>query len=266
MLKKPLIIAHRGARKYAPENTMPAFRKVLELDCVDGVEFDTLLTKDKVPVISHSNDLSELTATHSFIHDLTYKELQDVDAGSHFHPDFTGEKIPKLASVLELYANTNLLIDIEIKVQPRWHIGVEKIVADMIYYYALEERTIVSSFNPIILWRLAKIAPRIKRAFITEPHAFFFLRTYFFAKILKVSGLHPHIKATKRDLIDFARRAGWWVYLWTPNTSEEMKYAIELGADGIITDNPLQLKEIIECQTPNQTTKKKMILNGKRQI
>lgn len=246
MTTRPLIIAHRGECRHAPENTMPAFKKVLELGAADGVEFDVLLTKDKVAVVSHSNDLSELTNRHELIHELTFEDLKEVDVGSHFHPSFAGERIPKLSSVLELYAPTKLQIIIEVKVQPKWRIGIEKIVADMLYYYQLEDRAIVSSFNPMILWRFAKIAPHIRRALLTEPHAFFFLRTCFFAKMLKVSGLHPYLKATTPRLIEFARRTGWWVYLWTANTEDEMIRAIELGADGIITDEPVKLKELID--------------------
>lgn len=243
--QRPLIIAHRGARMSAPENTLPAFQKAIEMG-VDGVEFDTLLTKDKIAVISHSNDLHDLTPHQKLIHDMTYNQLKEIDVGSHFSTEFAGERIPTLSSVLELYANTDQLVNIEIKVQPRWHIGVEKIVADLIYFYGLENRAIVSSFSPIILWRMAQVAPHIKRAFLTEPHAFFFLRSWFFARMLRVSGLHPQLKATKPGIVHFARKVGWKIFLWTANTPDEMIRAIELGVDGIITDDPLKLKELID--------------------
>ncbi|MBI4365660.1 MAG: glycerophosphodiester phosphodiesterase, partial [Deltaproteobacteria bacterium] len=98
-----LILAHRGASKYAPENTLPAFRKALELG-IDGVEFDVQLTRDKVPVVIHSDHLAPWTTTYEFVYRTPLRALETIDVGSVFGAAFAGERIPTLEAVLALLA------------------------------------------------------------------------------------------------------------------------------------------------------------------
>ena len=97
---QPAIVAHRGLLKLAPENTIPAFRAALAVGL--GIEFDVSQTKDGKIAILHDNTVDRTTDGHGKIADLTWAEVQKLDAGSWFHPDFAGTRIPLLSDVLEL--------------------------------------------------------------------------------------------------------------------------------------------------------------------
>ena len=114
MTNRPLVIAHRGARKYAPENSVPAFKKAFEMG-LDGVEFDVMSSSDGVPVVVHDDNLTKLTNLHIHVHKTPHIDLNNIDIGGKFNPYFSGEIIPTLKEILELFANTNMLLNIELK-------------------------------------------------------------------------------------------------------------------------------------------------------
>src|ERR1044071_4382596 len=112
MIMSPLVIAHRGASAHAPENTLAAFRRALEVGA-DGVEFDVRLSRDGVPAVIHDSTLERTGGRADKVSKLTALELQDVDVGSWFnrkHPEradqaFADERVPLLTQVLELLAD-----------------------------------------------------------------------------------------------------------------------------------------------------------------
>ncbi len=241
-MKHPLVIAHRGARLEAPENTIPAFERAMQIGA-DGIECDVMLTADKVPVISHDDRITKLSTTFHRVHDTKYRELRTIDLGSRFSDKFVGVTFPTLSDLLSLFRPTSMLLNIEIKLQAQYSNGVEKIVADTIHEFNMDDQVIISSFSPTILWRMKQYAPHLRRALLTEPKAFFFLHMRFFAKVLDVWGIHPALSATDRRLVEVARRNNWQVMVWTLNTPSQFAQAIQLGVDGIITDDPPLLKQ-----------------------
>lgn len=239
--KRPLMIAHRGARKVAPENTLEAFRKAIKLG-FDGVEFDVVITKDKVPIVFHGNDLSLITRAKGLIHEMLYEDIAKIDAGSLFDPKYAGEKIPRLEEALALLQDSSMFLNVEIKSQPRGHNGIEPLVADLIKKYGLQNRVLVSSFSPLILRRFRKIAPEIPASLLVGPNPFFFLKTLLSVNMLRVSAINPVFQYTSEALVLFAKEQKYRVYVWNVNTRQEYARAIELGVDGIITDEPELLK------------------------
>lgn len=238
---RPVIIAHRGARKVAPENTISAFKKAIKLG-FDGVEMDIVLTKDKVPVVFHGNDLSHYTRSTGLISETLSRDIEKIDAGSLFDPSYSSERIPLLSDVLALLSEHDIFVNLELKSQPRGHRGIEEIVAKMVYHYELFDRVLISSFSPIILWRFNRIAPKIPLALIVGPHPFFFLKTLLSANMLRVQAINPILNYTSPMLVNFAKRKDWKVFVWAVNTKQEYKHAVELGVDGVITDEPELLK------------------------
>jgi glycerophosphoryl diester phosphodiesterase len=93
-----VVVAHRGASRYAPENTLAAFRKAIELGA-NGIECDVIFTRDNVPVIAHDTDLSDVGPPLDLSR-LTLEEARKLDVGSWFSPDFKGETMPTLAEAL----------------------------------------------------------------------------------------------------------------------------------------------------------------------
>lgn len=102
------VIAHRGASMEAPENTLSAFKRAIELG-VDFIECDVHMTKDKIPVVIHDNDIQGTPIDQLFL-----SELQKWDAGSWFLQKFSGEKVPTLNELLNVnFGKTGLMIEIK---------------------------------------------------------------------------------------------------------------------------------------------------------
>jgi glycerophosphoryl diester phosphodiesterase len=95
-MHRPFLWAHRGASKNAPENTMAAFAAAVELG-VDGLELDIHLSRDGIPVVIHDESLERTTNGRGFVSDASLVQLQQLDAGAWFSPEFTGEPLPTLA-------------------------------------------------------------------------------------------------------------------------------------------------------------------------
>ena len=113
MLKK--IFAHRGASAYAPENTLPAFEKAVDIGA-DGVELDIHLSRDGRLVVIHDEMLDRTTNGHGFVKDFTLAELKKLDVSKTMtNSGFCNLRIPTLGEVYELLADTELLVNVEVK-------------------------------------------------------------------------------------------------------------------------------------------------------
>jgi len=109
----PLIIAHRGAKWKAPENTKSAFDTALAYP-IQGIEFDVQLTKDEIPVIYHDRSLYKINRSRRRISDYTFKELENEDWGGWFSKQFHNEPLLSLENALQLYCHrTQLLVEIK---------------------------------------------------------------------------------------------------------------------------------------------------------
>ena len=157
----PLIIAHRGDAANAPENTIPAFRKALDLGA-DGIELDVRLTKDEKLVVFHDRRLDRTSNGHGPVNHHTQSEVLDLDAGSWFGPDFMGEQPPTLDEAFESLPS-DFLINVEMKVIMKGMKLIAHKVAEVVRRHARWDSTLVASFNPISLWELRKIEPKITR-------------------------------------------------------------------------------------------------------
>ncbi len=138
-MKKPLIIAHRGASALAPENTIAAFQKAIA-GGADGIEFDVRLSKDGIVVVFHDSTLERLTTRKGLVSSLTAEELQKIDVGSWFNQhsrkqsndDFSGETIPTLSRLLEFLKDFKGLVYIELKCRESETEKLSKAVCEMI--------------------------------------------------------------------------------------------------------------------------------------
>jgi glycerophosphoryl diester phosphodiesterase len=118
MSTQHIIIGHRGASGLAPENTLASFRKAFELG-TKWVEFDVRLCRDATPVICHDDTTTRTTnLADKKIIDLSLEEIKQLDAGSWFSPEFSGETIPTFAETLQFLAKHNMQANIELKSNP----------------------------------------------------------------------------------------------------------------------------------------------------
>ncbi len=124
-MKYTKILAHRGASAYAPENTMAAFKKAIEMNA-DGIELDVHLSKDGYIVIIHDERVDRTTDGKGEVKDFSLDELKKLDAGSWFSDEYKGEKIPTLEELLSLIKNTEIYLNIEIKAGYRVYPDIEE--------------------------------------------------------------------------------------------------------------------------------------------
>src|SRR5262245_43372391 len=121
--RKPYVVAHRGGRKWAPENTMAAFKKAIDAG-VYGIELDIHRSKSGELMVIHDETVNRTTNGTGLIKDMTFAELQKLDAGSWFAPSFKDERVPLLSEVLALI-NGKCVLNVEIKNIPVAYPGIE---------------------------------------------------------------------------------------------------------------------------------------------
>jgi glycerophosphoryl diester phosphodiesterase len=114
---RPPVIAHRGARALAPENTLAAFRRARE-EGARWIETDVKLTHDGIPIIMHDDTLDRTTDGKGPVADITWADMQKLDAGSWFDLAYKGEHVPRLAEVLRFVLEHNMRINLELKPCP----------------------------------------------------------------------------------------------------------------------------------------------------
>src|SRR5687768_5538366 len=154
MTNAPLIISHRGASAFAPENTVAAFKKAIESGA-DGVEFDVQLSKDGVLMVIHDATLTRTAGIEKRVADMTSRQLANVDVGSWFNiafpararPEFAAERIASLRNVLQLLEDLEGPIYIEMKCETEEEVSpLVDAVCREIADTRLLDRIIVKSF------------------------------------------------------------------------------------------------------------------------
>ena len=239
-----LNLAHRGASYDAPENTLPAFRLAAEMGA-EGVELDAQLSRDGDVVIIHDFQVNKTTNGRGAVKDKTTADLKRLDAGSHFAAAFAGTPIPTLS---ELFAALGpvLLFNIELKTMSMIDQGLEAEVIRLIEDHNVQDRAMVSSFNPLALRRAYRLNPNIKRGLLWSPRLPLHLRWQLFRSVAKPDMFHPHWQATTPALVKREHDKGLLVNVWTCNEPQAMRRLIGMGVDAIMTDRPDLLKQVID--------------------
>ncbi len=240
-LRKVKVYAHRGASGACPENTMAAFRKAVELG-VDGVETDVQLTRDGIPVLIHDEVLARTTGAAGMVADKTYAELQQLDAGAWFSPEFQGTRIPRLEELLEMATMSGIDLNIEIKSGVVLYPDIEKIVVQLIRQYAWCERTIISSFNHFSLVDCKKQAPEIRTGILYTAGL---VDPWIYAQHVQADALHPLFYGVRPELVQGAHHAGIAVNPWTVDNPAHIAAMLKSGVDGIITNHPERVLEVL---------------------
>lgn len=242
---QPLVIAHRGASAYAPENTLAAFRLAAEQGA-DAIELDVDLTRDGHVVVMHDATVERTTNGHGRVADLTLDEIRHADAGVWKDVAFKGERIPLLEEVFEAVGR-RVLINVELKGMSLRGSGLEAKVAALIEKHGLIDRVLISSFNPFALRRAKHINPRLACGLISAPELPIFLREAWLAPL--VSGLnarHPHHSQVDKAVVAQWHAQGLAVNVWTVNQAAVARAMAQAGVDGIFGDDPVMIRETLE--------------------
>ena len=240
---RTLIIAHRGARDVAPENTLAAFRAALEADA-DGIELDVSRCLSGEIVVLHDDRLDRTTNGSGPLAATPFYALRELDAGAWFAPQFAGERVPLLSEVFDLVGG-KLRINIEVKGMERRGDGIEAEVAELVRARGLENSVVISSFNPLALWRMKRVAPKLQRALLYAPGMPLALGLGWPARLLAPVTLHPEWHMLNAQRVRRAQAAGHRVSVWTVNEEADLRRAMAWGVDGIITDHPALARRLL---------------------
>ncbi|MBR2215357.1 MAG: glycerophosphodiester phosphodiesterase [Selenomonadaceae bacterium] len=244
-MAKTEVWAHRGAsgwdKQYAAENTMPAFRKAVEMGA-DGIELDVQLTKDGEVVICHDERIDRTARGRGWLKDFTLKELKQIDFGKpHAEQGFAA--IPTLREFLEFARPLDIKVDIELKTGFLYYDRLEEKTARLVQEFGMGERAIYSSFNHYSLQKLkcefnnAQIGLLIGQNTLHIPED---------VAVLKANAVHPPESMVTREYIENCHANGIKVHTWTVDSPERMRELVDLGVDAFITDCPDSGRKVVE--------------------
>jgi glycerophosphoryl diester phosphodiesterase len=252
MTRLPLIIAHRGASRYAPENTLAAIRLAVETGA-DGIEIDLRLAKDGVPVVIHDADLLRTGGISKKVRHLTSLELADIDVGTWFdfkYPrragrPFAGETVPLLDDVLQLLVDLKGLLYLELKCDERDAKPLVTAVCERIGQSSLLPRIIVKSFALDAIRQVKQHTPTVQTAALFGPdmrHLFKRRRHLVdLARQCRADQLSVHRSLVSRGLVHAAASAKMPVLVWTVDDPRWMNKAVKLKIAALITNDPSRL-------------------------
>ncbi|MBA3354371.1 MAG: hypothetical protein H0U18_00220 [Pyrinomonadaceae bacterium] len=249
----PLIIGHRGASSIAPENTLAAFTCAIQ-DGAEGIEFDVRLSQDGVPVVIHDPTLARTGLIDGVVAELSAEVLGRTDVGSWFSRrpnaddvDFSGEKLPSLQQVFDLFADSDALLYLEMKSQAGDGERLAAEVAGAIRKHAIAQYVVVSSFNLSQVQAVKAIYPAIRTAALFEPRVSrpaTLIRGIKLVKLAQDCGANEiclHHALSSSRLTEQARKSQLEVVVWTVDTPEWIERGRSRGVKALITNDPASM-------------------------
>lgn len=237
---RPLIWAHRGASADAPENTLPAFQ-LAAAQGADGVELDAQLCGSGEVVVLHDTTLGRTTGLPALLAETSWRALRSLDAGLHKGSRWAGTRVPLLAEVLEA-TQPSLRVNIELKCEAVDDRGLVGRVCNTVREAHAGPRVLLSSFNPLCLFRARAVAPELPRALLFEPDQPPWLAHGRLAPLLGVRALHPEACLASPAAVRWWLRRGYCVGCWTVDDPTRATELWALGAAGLITNTPSTIK------------------------
>ena len=236
---RPLLWAHRGASRDAPENTLAAFT-LAQAQGADGIELDAQLCGSGEVVVFHDSTLGRTTNAPGLLEETPWPRLRALDAGAFKGARFAGERIPLLAEVLA--ATPSLLVNVELKCERPDDRGLTAAVIQLIRDARAGERVLLSSFNPLCLARARALAPELPRALLFEAHQPLWLRSALSAPLLAPVALHPEAVLATPEAVSAFHARGYLVACWTVDDPAAARRLWESGVAGLITNVPGALR------------------------
>jgi glycerophosphoryl diester phosphodiesterase len=244
-----LIMAHRGASKTAPENTMAAIRQAIN-DQADWVEIDVQETADGEVVVFHDSDFMRVADNNLKIWDATMDDLQDIDIGSWFAPEFKDQRVPTLNEVL---AECKGKIGVNIELKYYGHDQrLEQRVAEIIEDHEMSSDIMLMSLKMDGVLKMKSIRPGWKVGLLMSVSAGDL-------KKLEANFLAVNAGFAGRNLIRSAHNNDKQVFVWTVNDAPNMSIMMNRGVDGLLTDKPALARAVLE-QRAEMNTPERLLL------
>ncbi len=231
-LPRPTLIAHRGDKTHAPENTLAAFKLAAEKGA-DAIEFDVQLTSDGQVVVIHDQTVDRTTDATGRVSRFPLAALRDLDAGAWFSEKFRGERIPTLDEVFESLSK-HLFMNVELKNYSTPFDGLVSKVVHLVVKHGMQDRTLLSSFLPHNLRKARSLQPAIPRGLLIKRGLTGFCgRT--FGWHADYFAVHPNLTEVNSRFIAHVHAKGKRVHVWTIDTEEDFKRMVGFGVDAVIT-------------------------------
>lgn len=241
MSTKPLVWAHRGASGYAPENTLAAFQKAVDLGA-DGVELDIQLTKDDQIVVIHDETIDRTSDGKGWVKDYTLEELRAFNY-NRTKPEYKHADIPTMREVFELLKPTGLFINIEIKTGVVFYEKIEEKILALTKEMGMEDRVCYSSFNHYTMTRIHELKPDAEVGFLYADGP---IDMPSYGVKHGVNALHPALYNLQYDgFVKECKEKGLKLNVWTVNERPYMEMCCQYGVDAIITNYPDIAKEVV---------------------
>jgi len=258
------LVGHRGFAGKYPENTMLSFEQALALP-IDAVELDAHSSRDGKVVVIHDPTVDRTTNGTGRVFDMQWDELKKLDAGYNFDPERNGQYpfrgkgllIPALEEVFQKIGQKKIIIEIK-QTLP----AIEELIYALIRKYQMQERVIVASehYEPLMRFRNLdpSIATNLSAREANEFYKRYRLRLSNFYRgdgdALQIPEKHNDLQIVTPAFVQAGHRKGFVLHIWTVNDPADMQRLIEDGVDGIITDFPDRLIQVVEQMNGHRTS------------
>jgi glycerophosphoryl diester phosphodiesterase len=229
-----LVIAHRGASGYRPENTLAAYELAVE-QRADMIEIDLHRTRDGVIVVTHDEELQGLGGRGE-IADASFREIRALDAGG-------GERVPTLDEVLQRFG-ARIPFNLELKQSTRGpYAGLERETLERIERLDLLGVTLFSSFFDPVLETLRECSPEARIGVLVSARAP--ERWLERARRVRAEAVNLWVGLATREAVAAAHGEGLAVHVYTVDERDAMQRLLELGVDGIFSNFPDRLRALL---------------------
>lgn len=236
-----VILAHRGASKERPENTMAAFRRAEELN-VFGLEMDVHLLPDGTMIVRHDDNLGRCENVSGSIYSLSGAEVQKIPVGKNHPGEFENETMPSFGELLQWLQTNRMFLNVEIK--PGGFLSeVGERTVEALEQYRMRERCIISSFDHHILREIKQRHPEYKVGILySQPcgDVVDYCLKYGF------DAIHPYYRLISEPLVRDCHRSGIAVNVWTVDEPDDIRRMIEWGVDSVISNDAAAAQQILD--------------------
>lgn len=238
---RALGVAHRGASREAPENTVAAFRLALDAGA-PAVEGDVQRTRDGRLVVIHDQTVERTTDGRGAVGSFLFEDLRRLDAGRWFAPEFAGERVPSLDEVLDLMRDRAPVL-LEIKHGPVFYEGIERQIADALRRRGMLGAALVMSFDHPAIRTMRAAAPEVATGVVYDARP---VDPVAAARAADADAICPRWRLLTEDAVAAAHDAGLGVFPWTIDEEEPMRRCLGWGVDGVTSNDVRLLARVLE--------------------
>ena len=235
------ITAHRGASKYAPENSMSAFNKAYEIGA-EYIELDVHESKDGYIYVMHDGSLSRTLGLAGLDKDTKWADIKDKILKSKFD-EYQEEHVPLLEDVLKWAKDKDVILNIELKPSAK-SVNLSSKVAEYIHKYKMEDKVVVASFNTDAVLKVKELNDKIEVVYLGD----------YYMKYDNINTYSINYAGITREVVEEIHGNNGTIYAWTIDTPDIVKTMINMGVDNIITNDPIMVQNVLkDYKTRNKT-------------